>query len=118
MSIAGSLWLQLESNLFGWVIAAVVLTARLAAWLDRLKGKQMPQTIDTILTDLDFVLTFAVKHLPGTTVDEKRSAVNNFINPRIQTALTDAGASPFLASLVVGLVDFAINSEVSQHFPA
>jgi hypothetical protein len=107
-----------QSSQSGWT-AFIATAAIRTSWLVRaLKGNPMPQNVQTILADLDLALTFVVKRVPGATVDEKKAAVNAFINPRIQSALATAGASEFLTGLVVDAVDFAIDTEVALHFTA
>jgi hypothetical protein len=79
---------------------------------------QIPQTVGELLADVDAVLTFTVARLPGSTVDEKKAAVNAFLNPRIAAELARLGASDWVSSAVVGLVDLAVDTEIGLHFAA
>lgn len=101
------------SPLSGWAAAAVATAGHLYRFV---KGAPLMPNVDTILADVDAVLTFVVKRVPGTTADEKKAAVNNLINPRLTAVLTQEGASPFLTGLVVDAVDLAIDAEIQLHF--
>lgn len=74
--------------------------------------------VEVLLADLDAVLAFAVKKLPGDTRDAKKANVYAFINPRVTAYLASKGASEFITTCVVDLLDVAVDAAVAAEMPA